>query len=102
MPKDGGIVQLMNIKWPFVPKWQFMSYESAGEIKHYKLLRTFGARLHLRAEWLGFQYRLAYFVLGIQIHPLQIGPHIKIYIPFMKHDKGLIIKVFQEERVHET
>ena len=74
-------------------KWQLLPLEDMiGDIhiKHQRLLKLFGARLHPRPEKMLYEYRLAYFTIVHSPKPMQERKRILIPIPFMKDDHGIM------------
>lgn len=68
-------------------KWQLISREKEEtKVKHWKLLKLFGARFHNRPEINAWEFRFAYFTIGASHQAMTETKHIKIPIPFMKYD----------------
>ena len=71
-------------------KWQRISMEDEKEhitIKHYRILKIFGARLFLIPEILCWQFRFAQF--SVRYSPASFTEHkhgFTIPIPFMRND----------------
>ncbi len=73
------------MKWQLIPRYP----EETITVKHYRLFKLFGARMHNKAEIDCFEFRLAYFTMVHTPKPLQQGKRITIPIPFMKKDHGI-------------
>ncbi len=74
------------MKWQVIPRYP----EEEITVRHYRWLKLFGARMHVRAELNCCEFRLAYFSIIHSPRPLQQGKRISIPIPFMKNDHGII------------
>lgn len=72
-------------------KWQLISLECGEDVtvKHYRLFKLFGARLHYRPEINCWEFRLSYFSMVHSPKPMQEGLKLSIPIPFMKDDHWL-------------
>lgn len=74
-------------------KWQLISMEDGDQtLKHYRILKAFGARLFSRPEIGAWEFRFAQFSVGYSPAPLQQSKHgFTIPIPFMRNDWTIIL-----------
>ena len=78
-------------------KWISSKYdEQIGckvyDIKHEKLLKFLGFRLHLVAEIVDYEFRMSFLKFGYSPAPMIMSTKtLAIPIPFMKRDHGLFI-----------
>lgn len=73
------------MKWQIIPRYG-REVKKETTLKHYRLLKFFGARLHARIEIDAYEFRLAYF--DILFLPGFLQRHVILHIPilFMKRD----------------
>ena len=76
-------------KWQLIERFQKNHKDIT--IKHYKLLKLFGATLHSRPEIDAYEFRLSYFRI-LSTGTLQFHEHLAIPIPFLKFDIDLCFR----------
>lgn len=71
------------MKWQIIPEYGIED----TTIKHYRLLKFFGAQMFFRPELCCFQFRFALFSIKYSPEIMQESiHHLTIPIPFMKND----------------
>ena len=82
-------------------KWQIISSHSqiqdgGIQIKHYRLLKLLGARLHNKPEIDALEFRLSYFRI-LSTGTLQLHEYLAIPIPFLKFDIDLCFRNIEKK-----
>ncbi len=78
--------------WQVIPKFNYKKgRDSNSDDINRKWLKYFGATLHSRPEIQCDEWRLSYFAFSQPYRAKTVGRVIKIYIPFMRKDHGLIL-----------
>lgn len=81
-------------------KWQRITGEDLHNndtiiLRHYNILSKLGARLHDIPEIAAQEYRLAFYGVAFHCgHPHISAKGIKIPIPWMKNDHGIMLRVW--------
>lgn len=81
-------IQLKPYKWQILPRYG-REIKDETTIKHYGLLKFFGARLHIRLEIDAYEFRLAYFDIVYLPGFCERRVILHLPIPFLKKDIGI-------------